>query len=137
MEQIKLSFILVIYRLYILDDYIFLMGGLRMPGTQKLPTAYSYAFFPLKISQYSHFYKLNICKIIDRSVSLSLLKIFYSPFQVKQSKLCHYIDWSSSIFQFIIMWTFQTSNKSNFVMSFWMIRGNLLAIKQLLEMAFK
>ena len=107
-----------------------------MSGTQKLPTAYSYAFFPLKISQYSHFYKLNICKIIDRSVFLSLLKIFYSPFQVKQSKLCHYIDWSSSIFQFIIMWTFQTSNKSNFAMSFWMIRWNLAAIKQLAEMEY-
>ena len=44
MEQIKLSFILVIHGLCILDDYIFLMSGLRMPGTQKLPTAYSYAF---------------------------------------------------------------------------------------------
>ena len=38
----------MIYGLYILDDYIFLMGGLIMPGTQKLPTAYSYAFLALQ-----------------------------------------------------------------------------------------
>ena len=93
--------ILVIYGLHILDYYIFSYGGggllvfqsgLRIWGTQRMPTAYSYAFFFVKISQYSRFYKLIICKISNRSVSLRLLKIFYSPFQVKQSKLCHYID---------------------------------------------
>ena len=147
--QIKLSFIREnpgdIWTAHLRLLHFFLWGGgllvfqsgLRIWGTQRMPTAYSYAFFFVKISQYSRFYKLIICKISNRSVSLRLLKIFYSPFEVKQSKLCHYIDCSSSIFQFIIMWTFQTSNKSNFVMSFWMIRGNLLAIKQLVEMAFK
>ena len=75
--------------------------------------------------------------IIQTLIFLNLLKPTIHP--SKSNKANFAIDWLIVLklnIQFIIMRTFQTSNKSNFAMSFWMIRWNLAAIKQLAEMEY-
>ena len=95
-------------------------------------------FFASSFAHPTQFFLLQI-QIIQTTMSNlpRPVKTLYSPFQVKQSKLCHWLIVLKLNIQFIIMRTFQTSNKSNFAMSFWMIRWNLGTIKQLVEMALE
>ena len=97
-----------------------------------------YTLFSTRCFLYHHSLNMNVFQIQIIQKMLSNLsrpvKTSYSPFQVKQSKLCHWLIVFKLNIQFIIMRTFQTSNKSNSAMSFWMIRWNLSPIKQLVEM---